>query len=74
MSSGTFSEDLVKFVSASRNLMREAKIAGRVAQIKRLTELDLPNADDEDADKSDPNDLLPAVICEEMSEEVSGLH
>ncbi|CAI4210867.1 unnamed protein product [Parascedosporium putredinis] len=49
----SFFEELVKFVSASRNLMRKAKMAAKVAQIKKLAELD--NQDDDDDDDDDPN-------------------
>lgn len=38
----SFFEELVRFVSASRNLMRKAKMAAKVAQIQRLAEIDLP--------------------------------
>lgn len=41
-----FFEELVKFVSAGRNMMRKAKMAAKVAQIKRLAELESPNDDD----------------------------
>lgn len=44
-------EEVVKFVSASRNLMRKAKMAARVAQIKRLAELDAPD-NDSDSDEA----------------------
>ncbi|TLS28159.1 hypothetical protein PpBr36_00931 [Pyricularia pennisetigena] len=56
----SFFEELVKFVSASRNLMRKAKMAAKVAQIKRMAEMEVPD-DDEDDDgingelKADPN-------------------
>ncbi|CRK33131.1 hypothetical protein BN1723_019794, partial [Verticillium longisporum] len=43
----SFFEELVKFVSASRNLMRKAKMAAKVAQIRRLAELQSPE-DEED--------------------------
>ncbi|KAL2024587.1 hypothetical protein VTK56DRAFT_7630 [Thermocarpiscus australiensis] len=43
-----FFEELVKFVSASRNMMRKAKMAAKVAQIKRLAELEVPDDDGED--------------------------
>lgn len=43
----SFFEDVVKFVSASRNMMRKAKMAAKVAQIKRLAELEMPDDDDE---------------------------
>lgn len=49
----SFFEDLVKFVSASRNMMRKAKMAAKVAQIKRLAELEMP---DEDEDEDTGND------------------
>ncbi|KAH6632730.1 hypothetical protein F5144DRAFT_593428 [Chaetomium tenue] len=41
-----FFEELVKFVSAGRNMMRKAKMAAKVAQIKRLAELESPDDDD----------------------------
>ncbi|KAJ4416884.1 hypothetical protein N0V85_002087 [Neurospora sp. IMI 360204] len=44
----SFFEELVKFVSASRNMMRKAKMAAKVAQIKRLAELNAPPDDDDD--------------------------
>ncbi|KAF9872277.1 hypothetical protein CkaCkLH20_10104 [Colletotrichum karsti] len=43
-----FFEDLVKFVSASRNLMRKAKMAAKVAHIRRMAELEGPGDGDED--------------------------
>jgi hypothetical protein len=42
-----FFEGLVKFVSASRNMMRKAKMAAKVAQIKRLAEMETPEDDEE---------------------------
>ncbi|KAI0470195.1 hypothetical protein F4859DRAFT_505292 [Xylaria cf. heliscus] len=44
----SFFEELVKFVSAQRNLMRKAKMAAKVAHIRRLAELEMPEDDDED--------------------------
>jgi hypothetical protein len=41
-----FFEELVKFVSSGRNMMRKAKMAAKVAQIKRLAELESPDDDD----------------------------
>ncbi|KAL2760342.1 hypothetical protein ACRALDRAFT_1059817 [Sodiomyces alcalophilus JCM 7366] len=38
----SFFEELVKFVSASRNLMRKARMAAKVAQIRRLAEMEAP--------------------------------
>lgn len=43
----SFFEELVRFVSASRNLMRKAKMAAKVAQIKKLAELELPEPEPE---------------------------
>ncbi|KAJ0161554.1 hypothetical protein CTA2_6025 [Colletotrichum tanaceti] len=42
----SFFEELVKFVSASRNLMRKAKMAAKVAAIRRLAEREQPSEDD----------------------------
>lgn len=53
----SFLEELVKFVSAQRNLMRKAKMAAKVAEIKRLAELEMP--DDEDDDDEAGDDLQP---------------
>ena len=49
----SFFEELVKFVSASRNMMRKAKMAAKVAQIKRLAEMEMPDDSDEDDDSAD---------------------
>ncbi len=38
-----FFEELVKFVSSSRNMMRKAKMAAKITQIKRLAELESPD-------------------------------
>lgn len=46
-----FFDDLVRFISSSRNLMRKAKMAAKVAQIKKLAEMDVP--DDENAEGDD---------------------
>ncbi|KAK3312402.1 hypothetical protein B0H66DRAFT_486401 [Apodospora peruviana] len=50
----SFFEELVKFVSASRNMMRKAKMAAKVAQIKRLAELEMPDDSDDDANEDAP--------------------
>ncbi|KAK4125490.1 hypothetical protein N657DRAFT_568929 [Parathielavia appendiculata] len=57
----SFFEELVKFVSAGRNMMRKAKMAAKVAQIKRLAELEMPNDDDEDAGDNAPNPPAPTI-------------
>ncbi|KAK1762273.1 hypothetical protein QBC33DRAFT_519732 [Phialemonium atrogriseum] len=54
----SFFEELVKFVSASRNMMRKAKMAAKVAQIKRLAELEMP---DEDEDEDGQEDQIYTV-------------
>lgn len=43
-----FFDDLVRFVSSSRNLMRKAKMAAKVAQIKKMAETNVSDDDDED--------------------------
>lgn len=48
----SFFEEVVKFVSASRNLMRKAKMAAKVAQIKRMAEM-VPEDEDDDDDCMD---------------------
>lgn len=59
-----FFEDLVKFVSASRNMMRKAKMAAKVAQIKRLAELEMPDeSDEEEADKTATTTLAGPSIA-----------
>ncbi|PKS09233.1 hypothetical protein jhhlp_003847 [Lomentospora prolificans] len=56
----SFFEELVKFVSASRNLMRKAKMAAKVAQIKKLAELD-NHEDDDDDENSEVTPPLPSI-------------
>ncbi|KAK6085839.1 hypothetical protein SCUP234_02746 [Seiridium cupressi] len=56
----SFFEELVKFVSAQRNQMRKAKMAAKVAEIKRLAELEMPDDDDDD-DILQPGDALIAA-------------
>lgn len=47
----SFFEELVKFVSASRNLMRKAKMAAKVAQIKKMADLEMPDDDSSSQDE-----------------------
>lgn len=62
-----FFEELVKFVSASRNLMRKAKMAAKVAQIRRMAELESPD-DDESGDlKAGDGDIDPLPSLRYMS-------
>lgn len=56
-----FFEELVKFVSASRNLMRKAKMAAKVAQIKKMAEMDNNDDDDDDEDSDMPARALPSL-------------
>ncbi|KAK2687665.1 hypothetical protein QWA68_014219 [Fusarium oxysporum] len=50
----SFFNDLVRFVSSSRNLMRKAKMAARVAQIKKLAEQDV-------SEDGSNDDALPSL-------------
>lgn len=55
-----FFDDLVRFISSSRNLMRKAKMAAKVAQIKKLAEMEVP--DDESASGDDKAaEALPSL-------------
>ncbi|RYC62540.1 hypothetical protein CHU98_g3670 [Xylaria longipes] len=58
----SFFEELVKFVSAQRNLMRKAKMAAKVAHIRRLAELEMPEdeEDDEGGELRPGNELIAA--------------
>lgn len=60
----SFFEELVKFVSASRNLMRKAKMAAKVAQIKRMAELEMP---DEDSGEDDEMELTAKFVPRALS-------
>ncbi|KAI0022518.1 hypothetical protein F4780DRAFT_177718 [Xylariomycetidae sp. FL0641] len=57
----SFFEELVKFVSAQRNGMRKAKMAAKVAQIKRMAELEMPDDEDEEGEELKPGDGLIAA-------------
>lgn len=57
----SFFEEVVKFVSASRNLMRKAKMAAKVAQIKRMAELEMPDDSSEGSDEDFGNGI--ASFC-----------
>lgn len=48
-----FFDDLVRFISSSRNLMRKAKMAAKVAQIKKMAEAEVTRGDGE-ADSDNP--------------------
>lgn len=77
----SFFEEVVKFVSASRNLIRKAKMAAKVAQIKRMAELEMP--DGESSEESDegfgngnakflPPQLSPSVLQPDRPAETNG--
>lgn len=53
-------EDLVKFVSGSRNAMRKGKMNAKMAEMKRAAELEL-EADDDDDDDDDGAELHDLV-------------
>ncbi|RDW69358.1 hypothetical protein BP6252_08378 [Coleophoma cylindrospora] len=46
-------EDLVKFVSGSRNAMRKGKMAAKMAEMRRAAELEVDDDDDEDDDEEE---------------------
>lgn len=50
-----FFDELVRFVSSSRNLMRKARMAAKVAQIKRMAELEMPDDDNGSGDDGLPS-------------------
>ncbi|KAG6007619.1 hypothetical protein E4U21_005700 [Claviceps maximensis] len=56
-----FFDDLVRFVSSSRNLMRKAKMAAKVAQIKRMAELEIANEAKSSSDERFVADALPSL-------------
>lgn len=51
-------EELVKFVSGSRNAMRKGKMAAKMAEMRRAAELEVEG--DDDNDESEPGDLVPS--------------
>ncbi|KAI0890336.1 uncharacterized protein GGS22DRAFT_150635 [Annulohypoxylon maeteangense] len=57
----SFFEELVKFVSMQRNAMRKAKMAAKVARIRRMAELEMPDEEDDDDEGNGGgnNDLNP---------------
>lgn len=57
----SFFEELVKFVSASRNMMRKAKMAAKVAQIKRMAELEMPDDEEEEEEANGTSGIAPAL-------------
>ncbi|KAK1237792.1 hypothetical protein MKX07_003628 [Trichoderma sp. CBMAI-0711] len=55
-----FFDDLVRFISSSRNLMRKAKMAAKVAQIKKLAEMDVPEDGNAEGDDK-ATEALPSL-------------
>lgn len=55
-------EDLVKFVSSSRNAMRKGKMNAKMAEMKRAAELELEADDDDDDDGAELNNLVPSSV------------
>lgn len=51
-------EDLVKFVSASRNAMRKGKMAAKMAEMRRAAEMEVDAEDDDDEDEDGLDSLL----------------
>ncbi|PMD13642.1 hypothetical protein NA56DRAFT_737164 [Hyaloscypha hepaticicola] len=51
-------EDLVKFVSGSRNAMRKGKMAAKMAEMRRAAELEVDADDDDDDDDDDGMDAM----------------
>ncbi|KAK4071821.1 hypothetical protein Purlil1_13298 [Purpureocillium lilacinum] len=56
-----FFDELVRFVSTSRNLMRKARMAARVAEIKRMAEMEVPDDDNSPGDDDSVSDGLPSL-------------
>ncbi|KAK2595945.1 hypothetical protein QQS21_006540 [Conoideocrella luteorostrata] len=56
-----FFDDLVKFISSSRNLMRKAKMASKVAQIKRMAEIEIANDAKRSSDERFAVDAIPSL-------------
>lgn len=54
-------EDVVKFVSSSRNAMRKGKMNSKMAEIKRAAELELEDDDDNEDEAEDNNGNFMAV-------------
>ncbi|PHH88639.1 hypothetical protein CDD83_7269 [Cordyceps sp. RAO-2017] len=56
-----FFDELVRFISSSRNLLRKARMAARVAQIKRMAELEMQDDGGGSGDDKAPSDALPSL-------------
>ncbi|OAA37446.1 hypothetical protein NOR_07145 [Metarhizium rileyi] len=56
-----FFDELVRFISSSRNLMRKAKMAAKVAQIKRMADLEIANDAKRSSDERFAVDAIPSL-------------
>lgn len=56
-----FFDDLVRFISSSRNLMRKAKMAAKVSQIKRMAELEIADDATRTGEERTAIDNLPSL-------------
>ncbi|GAO18055.1 uncharacterized protein UV8b_00899 [Ustilaginoidea virens] len=57
----SFFDEMVKFISSSRNLMRKARMAAKVAQIKRMAEIEIANDAKRSSDERFAVDALPSL-------------
>jgi hypothetical protein len=55
-----FFDELVRFVSSSRNLMRKAKMAAKVAQIKKMAEVEMSKSE-AGGDDNGAADVVPSL-------------
>lgn len=56
-----FLNELVRFISTSRNLMRQAQMAAKVAHIKRMAEVEMADDGSNPGDDSSMSDGLPSL-------------
>ncbi|KAM4064666.1 hypothetical protein HRG_004969 [Hirsutella rhossiliensis] len=56
-----FFDELVRFTSSGRNLLRKARMAAKVAQIKRMAELEMQDDDNGSGDDKTASDSLPSL-------------
>ncbi|KAG7286993.1 hypothetical protein NEMBOFW57_006493 [Staphylotrichum longicolle] len=69
-----FFEELVKFVSAGRNMMRKAKMAAKITKIKRLAELEAPADDSAPSSLSGDGPIAAAPASAQNDDEEPALH
>lgn len=56
-----FFDELVRFTSSSRNLLRKARMAVKVAQIKHMAELEMQDDDNDSGHDKATSDSLPSL-------------